>query len=514
MRKDFQLPDEPDFSEEPSHPVIPPVRPGRIGGSIPHNGEHRTKDAAAESDFKEAKRAEAENNLPDEIPVLQKKQMPDPAMRKGGTGAGEGGGVPSSLAYTAGSRRPIPQSRELRPAGEAALPPERLARFQEDRDAFFSRAARRTRAIKFIVLILLILYILSNLLLYGDSISYENARLLLYDFQNAAQTIHSDAVSTIRIGSDTDRRFSVFRGEFCVAGQSGLALYRSNGRQILDDTHYLYSPSLAGSEHYQILYDRGHNRYYVYNSYALVYEGESEYPISSMSCADDGSYLIQTRTREYRSAIEVYSAKFKLRSQIRTQSLVMVSALSPDGDLAVTASVEAAGSSYMTVLTGYDASRAETLFRISLADTFPLSISFSENTVILVGSDAIYSIGNDGKQTGKYEYGDASLSKFKSKNGNTALVLSDGSSLNERVVLLDEKGGIVYETALDDSAVDLDFSEKFLLLLGESSVFRLSLSDGKTEFVSCDWGGTGVLAYSDSISAVIYADTIKCIRFE
>lgn len=502
MRKDFILPDEPEFDSIEKTPKPASLPKNNYGRAIPKkslsNSESngKGKDEALLSDVdilkkaREAKGKRADENASPKTDDEEKKQ--DEIVK----------------AMTRSRLAPV------RRAKTAQRSEEKLPRMSEEQDAsgYYERISSALSKTKFVVLLVLGIYVLSSLFVYGDKITYENARLLFYDFQNAAAVSNAEIVDTIKIPGDESRHGTVFRGELCFASKGGLRLMSTDGKEILYDARALYSPALSCSDRFAILYDRGYNSYSVYNSHSLISEHSTEFPIMHISSAQNGNYAVLTRTREYRSAIEIYSPSFKLKQRIKTDAFVLFTDFSKDGKTLVTVSIQSSLDSTDTHLTFYELGKESAYATVAIDNTFPLGTSFYDDSMTLLTDSGIYCIDLNGEISGEFHTGLDSFDSF-ALYGRYACVYSENTE-QPCAVVCDASNGAIYKIELSSALRDISFGEDKVFLLLEGAVLAVDLESGVTEDYSIEYGGKMLLVLRDDVVCVVRSDSIDCIHLD
>ncbi len=503
MRKDFILPDEPEFDSEEVSAKPPALPKNNYGRAIPKKSLSENENAAESKDdellsdvdilkqAREVKGRRADEPSPSKDDDEEKKQ--DEIVR----------------AMTRSRLAPVRRARSNEQRGQ------KLPQVSDSQDApgHYERISSALNKTKFVVWVLLGLYVLTALFVYGDEITYENARLLFYDFQNAAAVSNASIVDTINIPGEEGRHGTVFRGELCFASKGGLRLLSTDGKELLYDAKALYSPALSTSDRFAILYDRGYNTYSVYNSYSLILEQSTEFPIMHISSAPGGNFAVLSRTREYRSAIEIYSPSFKLKQRIKTDSFVLFTDFSSDGKSFVTVSLVSGLSDTDTLLTFYELGKESAYATLTLENVFPLGVSFYDDSMTLLTTDGIYCIDLSGEILGEYQLGLESQDIF-AQSGRYVCVYSDDGTNGPCAVVCDAFIGTLDTIELSSPPNDIAFGTDKVFLLFEGSVTSYDLESGAVKDYSIEYGGKMLLVLSDSVVCIVRNDSIDCIRLD
>lgn len=502
MRENFELPDEPEFDLQDDADVSLPspkkLSELRATKSIPRK----------EPELINKKQKNVETDLSVAEPKIERTEI---RSEKRSDASDRDDGVRAKVVSKAmPTKKRLTDVRHRRNTAAATVPENHN---EKKAERHYARISNFLRHAKFVTLIALALYVALNLIIYSDSITYENAKMLFYDFQNAISVGDADVVDVINVPGDSQRSALVFRGEICTVGASGISLWQTDGKQVLNDEKRLYSPSATCNDRYIIFYDRGYNNYYIYNSFSLIYEGETDFPITDVSTAENGDFALLTRTREYVSAIEVYSSSFKLKQRIRTDSFVLFTRFNKKGNILVSVSLSPHLSTYDTQLTYYRIGDSSSSEAVTLEGEFVYDISFFGDDILALASSGIYCIDEDGNVTKLKSFDGVSPSKLCLSESVCAVVF-ENEGQNGELFVLDAKKNIMRNIELEENVSDVVIGASEVFVLTESKIIALNVADGKCDEYDIEYGAEKLLVLSNSAICAVRSDRIDCIRLD
>ncbi len=180
---------------------------------------------------------------------------------------------------------------------------------------YYGSAARAFRAAKFLTLFVLIVFLLLSFTLGRNEITIENLRYLM-KFISFTDTETSITAPRIHYPSSSQNKLGLFIGDLCALSDQGYSLYDSRGNQIMTEDIRYGTPVLTVGEKYTLCYDLGGLSFSLFNTFSQLYSETLDYPITDADLAPDGSFAVAASSREYRTAVLLYDADFKLISRV------------------------------------------------------------------------------------------------------------------------------------------------------------------------------------------------------
>ena len=348
--------------------------------------------------------------------------------------------------------------------------------------AYYFRIAKRFRILTYILLAVMVVFIVVMFSVNRDEITMENLRYFLR-YIDTRQAEKSATTDTIVYG-DTESivRFGIYRGGLVVVGNDRVQIFDLTGEEILDINQSNASPQLLTSDEYMLIYNIGGTTFQLYNSLSQKYEESYSYPIGCAALGDTGTFLITTRSMEYRSVVNVYNRDFDQIYRWYSPDKHIMDACFRDGDeefMLATLGTQNDGVFYAEIIlceTDKEEKRAQ--FRIE--DEIIYRARYTDDGgIILIGGKAVYVYDSELALVSTVSYG-----------GYTPVMLgSDGSltyfTLNKNIVgsnytvtVLDDAGSVIYTGDVQGEITRALLHKDAIYLLFDRSVMRIGLETG------------------------------------
>ncbi len=384
-------------------------------------------------------------------------------------------------------------------------------------DEYYRSISDKFRIAKYISVISLVVFLIFSFTFLRGDITLENLRYLL-KFISFTNTETSITATKINYASGDPNRLDTFIGDLCTLSPEGYALYDSRGNQIMAEDLNYSSPVLKTSRRYVLCYDMNGNSYTILNTFTKLYEGQTEYPITDADIADDGSFVIASSSREYRTAITLYSEDFTATSRIYKNDHLMAMELSPDGKQLALVTTGVSDGSFATtvelIVPGSDTANAKCYL-----DGLGYSFFFTDGGCIVVTDEGVNFLDSSLKPIRSCKHS-AQLAMTHARGRYFTAVYSDGIIGNSyEAVIFDSLGSKVFEGELIGKLVgiDSDDSGDYVFILTGTTVTRINLINKKTSTITVAPDAIDLLSSShDTVLAAMknYALTYDFIGTE
>ena len=223
-----------------------------------------------------------------------------------------------------------------------------------------------------------VVFLTCSILFNYQEITYDNFYYLIKDFSGAVDT-DNRRYETLSYESDSRQRFVLYRGGLATVSPSNISVFTATGRRSLQTTSSFSSPYAVSSNRYVLIYDTSGKTFSVYNSFARVYTETLSDPVTDACLMEDGSFVIVTRSSDYRSVVRVYNKRFEKAAELRSEAYVFDIAASKDKNVLTLLSYDAGNGVGQTTLSVRELSSLEEENRISFSGEFPLGCDFLED---------------------------------------------------------------------------------------------------------------------------------------
>lgn len=370
-------------------------------------------------------------------------------------------------------------------ANQSAIPVNGQLAPQENR--YYRRVSRTYLAAGLVLLIVLLLYCVTAVALWGEYITYDNLTYLARDWSTMSFS-GGTTFSRLVYNAGENTRFAGFRGGVALCGNEECSYYDGSGINLFTDKLNYDAPVLCPSEKYLLVYDLGGNDYAVYNQLTRIIGRKTEGKILCGAIADNGEMLLVTRSRETRYVVERYNAAFNKTMSIYKGQYVMAADLSPDGKYIVICSAVPEASSLGCEIEICSDNKPDPIAQFTFPQTMPLDVLAGENGFILLTDTGVTYFNYDGAKTGEFSFAGMNVQHASLHEKQTVVTASTNALGNEsRVIVLDENGRVLYDSVFRKRIAGCYASENAEEALGwlrtSDSVIRI-LPDGTTQSAS------------------------------
>ncbi len=384
-------------------------------------------------------------------------------------------------------------------------------------EPYYSSISKKFRVAKHITSLLLVVLLIFSFSFMRDDITLENLRYLL-KFISFTNTETSITATKINYPSGDPNKLDLFIGDLCTLSPEGYALYDSRGNQIMSEDIKYASPVLKAGKRFALCYDLDGSSFTVLNTFTKLYEGNTEYPITDGSIADNGTFAIASSSREYRTAITLYDSDFKPITRILKNDHLMALELKSDAtQLAVMTSGVKDGSFFSNIeliTPGSD----KALATVTL-DGLGYALYYTDVGISVVTDEGIFFLDSNLKQIKFCEHkNQLAMSHFSGKY-LTSVYSNAVIGNSYRAVIYDTNGRMVYDGDFSGKliAIDSDDSGYYIFILTGTTLSRINLVNKKIGAIPVASAAIDILVpTSDSVLVALknYALTYNLNPFE
>ena len=381
-------------------------------------------------------------------------------------------------------------------ADEIRISDEEISEVTYVGNPYYDGVARIYSAVRYALLIFLVIFMLVSALRSPENISYDNLMFLLKDLGSVHDASGVD-FGNITYNPDTTLSFSGFRRNLAIATSGGLRIYEGDGSLIFEGKDKFSNPHIENSNRYLLLYDFGGNSFALYNSFARIFTEKTDYEITGADISDSGMFALVTKTKEYNSAVMLYTKNCKLKNRYLSEDRVIDVSINDDGSRICILSFDAENTSFVTKIKIAKPGENKTITTLSLVDAFPLSCEYTADGNLTVFCDkSLYFYDQDGNLLGSYvPNGNIEAAKL-TEEGTVIAIPKNAFTMGSRVVLIDTKGSVIFENDIEGKVNLLDYKDGTVFtlagnILTASDIETLSVRSKKTSA-----SGKSMIVYS------------------
>ena len=375
---------------------------------------------------------------------------------------------------------------------------------------YYESVATAFRYAKFIVLFLTVIFVMFILSFFREEVSIENFQYMLKYITSE----DSSLITTQKIHYPTSdsKALDLFAGDFVSAGTGGVSLYDTHGNTVLEIDDTFSNPVFTIGKKYGLCYDLSGYSYIVFNTFSKLKGEELDFPISDAVMADNGSYAILTKNREYRTVINIYDSDYDLISRVYKDKFTFDIDLSQKQLLYVTA--EALDSSYLTEVNVLNIKSESETRVVSLYNEFPLAVKFIGDSIAVITDKALRFYNSEFEEISAYSFSSQSPGGFVFSDTYVMLYFEKNTigSKNE-IKLYSKNGEFLFSSMLSGKVNSLDINGEYAILHTNDLVHRINISDKTLVSSKIDTGAEKAMLQSDSTVLVCYKNYARLLDF-
>ena len=324
--------------------------------------------------------------------------------------------------------------------------------YSSPRNEYYGKVSERFSTAQMILYVVLTVFVLISLMINSDWIKYENFYYFFSDFGDYITSSDSE-IEDVIYNADRRQSFSLYGGKFAVAGSSGLRLYTSSGRLIIDDSDEISNPKLDSSERYLLMYDGGNTEFRIYNIFTETFSANTEFSIHGADVSDSGDFALITADDTNHSAIYLYNSKFNLRKTYKRDDYTVDVALNSASNRMALFSYSVAGGEMYASINMFNIPHGnEPYARLDFAGSMPIYCEFtSQGRLVAVFDNMICSFRENGELINKTNLNFESRLLFADVNTHGAAAVFESGEKNILIVF-DKNGNEVYNSELSLSS--------------------------------------------------------------
>ena len=342
-----------------------------------------------------------------------------------------------------------------------------------------------------VILMILAVYLAVSLLTGKSQLSVDNLSLLVSDFGSAIVLPEAGSTDTLTYVADQNNQFSSYRGGLAVLGGERLTVFTATGRENYAVPLQYHTPRVVTSDKYLLTYDLGGRELAVYNAFTKLFSVTTDFPIRHVAISKSGTFSVVTDDDSYASCVILYNADFQMISRIHLKEHALATALAPDGERMVIASLTSQGGRLVTVLHACVPGDTTLAEYAQLPDATPLALSFTEDGLLLLCLDGIYALDESGGVTGIFSFHDAKVLRADvSELGCVVYTRANAHTAATKVLALDTRLQPYIEALAPGAVADATLLADASLCVLTDNAFCCYRSGEELPYYSTDLQGT------------------------
>ena len=364
---------------------------------------------------------------------------------------------------------------------------------------------RRLKFVRLTLLVLLVMFILSNIVINSKELSIDNlTHLLRYiNIQNSDKA----RLSEFAIDTEGESLIGYYRNFIVVLRRNRLDIYNLNGSRTFSHTLAYSTPVLKISDRYILAFDNGSNKMQIFNSFSRLYEYKNEYneinPIYGAKITDKGNTVYISSERGYRSVVTVMNNSFREIYQCGFgDKYVVDAAIDDDAKKLAVASFIGQKGDFLGEILLYDTGDDDGYQKKIVSEgEIPLRVDFNKNGLFSLFENSLKIFDGNYEKLEDYHFLYRDVEFFNFTTEFAAIVLTEKTLGNEKNILIfDYLGDLIYSEIINADIIDIKFSQdsKALYFLTRSGLYKIDIQERRFELLTAE--------YDDTSYEIIYAD--------
>lgn len=338
------------------------------------------------------------------------------------------------------------------------------------------------RVIRYVVLLLLVVFIISAMTFFNQEITSSNFRYLMKYIEISPPDFVGDGAS-LKIPVHSDANYALLSGKITISDKKQALSYDMNSRKLLDDTHGYKNPMFVDNGKYLLIYDLDGYSLSVYNSFSKVCEKNFETPIEYVYLDEHGGFAVITREKSYAGGVYAYNSNYKkiFSFMTRTASVTDICFDSKKKFLACATTDVKNGEFYSEIFTFDTDNDEEYKGHTEILGELPLSMFCTDDGFALVTEAGTYFFDHNAEKKSFYDFGyDTPDSVYRFPDMFSVKLKSSLGGNEGRVVSFGRKGEAVFDKAFENEIADISAGYGFLYVLCRDGIHIYSYDDEYT----------------------------------
>ena len=349
-------------------------------------------------------------------------------------------------------------------------------------EAHYLKLARRASLMRYIVLVLIVLFAVYSFSFHSNEITVDNFEYMM-KFLNVGEDTEARENTVIAFDGSKGNRGIIYKGDLAVLNENGLTVTGWDGDVILRQTFSLDHPKMIENGINIFCYDLGGKELRIFNSYSQLQKTSYDYPIYWVSAAESGEYAVVSSAKGYRSAVYVYDKEFRMTyRRLFGDKYVDFVAISNDGREFVTAAHYSKNGELITQISRFSTSETDALFTQEFIGEIPLGIYYTSEGYCLLTTDKMRYINGENKIISETPFENRRLLSGKVFGSRTLINYAlEGLSGGTETVVYRADGSIEFSKHISASLSDTLIIENTLYTLSPGILTVYDMASGSEQ---------------------------------
>lgn len=403
--------------------------------------------------------------------------------------------------------------------GEELVPIEMLGASSDNKtkktNNYWEKSARVYKAAFRVILCALPLFVIVFVAVCSRAFTYESIYCFFKDMGATSSFVTADYQSVSYTYDEGERSIVSYRGGVAVVGQNGVEVYSPDGVILLARESQMKAPRAVASRKFLVTYDFGQTGFTVTNTYARVYQGETEFPIYMAEVADTGHFAFVTPSIDDLSRVYLYNENCKLINCFEKNYAVTGVAISENGSHIAMLGLAGEEGKVYSIMEVYRIGDTTPGTVATFDGEMPLALDFTNNRNLSVLTDgALRVLTLSGDEREKVALDGTVIAFDSNEHGCVAVTELNDFTAEHRIVALDKKGKLLTDKALSGEVSAVSMAERRVFLLSSDEILAISGKNGEIVTQHCGKGAIGLFAVDGKRVRVSFAGEAKLFTID
>ncbi len=378
---------------------------------------------------------------------------------------------------------------------------------------YYIDVSNKFKTAKFLVIILLVVFILFMISVFRSDVTLENFKYLIRFF-SSANTVYSGDYENIYYDTAGVVDVDIFNGDLVTVKSNSIDLYDMNGSNVASYDISQVAPNMVSNGKYMLVYDLGGNNAQLFNNFSQLTAYTYDYPIACAAVSEEGMHAVVTKGLDYLSVIYLYDHNFTLISKIYKDKYITDVKIDSAGKKLLCTSAVAEDGRFLSEVITYEPYSDKEEGKLSLPGSFAVICGFFSNGGYGVLADtALIFFDKGNNQVGNYPLGAVVPTDFLILGDYAVLCYNENIvGSQSRVLIFSPNGEILHDTAVDDKILDTAYYMENLYLLTDGKVNSLNMETGEQRSCKIENAATGVYVCDDSSIVIDFSNMAKAYK--
>lgn len=383
------------------------------------------------------------------------------------------------------------------------------------RNEYYETVSARLGIFQVVLYLSLFAFVILSFFKNTELITYRNFYRFFKDLNASAESVFAHASDSVSYPTNEEQSFTLYRKGLAVAGNTSVTIFTATGRQTVSQNISYQNPVAVGAGKYLLVYELGGLQYSLYSSYAQIFTGTSEFPISGAAVSDSGMYAIVSSSEAYTSVVSLYSDDFALLNKYNKTGYVMDVSINSKGTQLAILTTSPDGGAFSTDLMICKPGESKADAQEDLGETVGWQCTFtSDDCIAVLHEGGVVYYSSKGEQKSSYSFaGFSPIAVDLSRDGVSLCMPAAEKNKKNVIIVFDKSGKMLYNEGVSGQPQQIARSGNSLYWVTKDGVHRLSLKNGDVAFSACGVFQKKLLASSETEALLCSPQKAEYITF-